>query len=127
MARCVQNKALIVPREQAPDFMVYNDYIHDGYRVNHNSLSRLLFSLLTWHNETINTWTHLLGAILSTYTLFYLLIFSVTDRFKIGREYQYEFPLQLSTLPTFMDTRLIEVETIIESLKNSDQADALYY
>jgi adiponectin receptor len=34
-----------------------------GYRVNFNKKRQALKSLFMWHNELINIWTHLLGAL----------------------------------------------------------------
>ena len=49
---------------ETPQHLIDNDHIKKGYRVNFNSFCCLLKSLFQWHNETINVWTHLIGAIL---------------------------------------------------------------
>lgn len=36
-----------------------NDKIHTGYRINFNSISKLLKSLFMVHNESVNIWSHL--------------------------------------------------------------------
>lgn len=43
-------------------YLADNDYIKTGYRVNH-TVSDALASLFRVHNESINVWTHLIGAI----------------------------------------------------------------
>ncbi|KAL0333986.1 UNVERIFIED_CONTAM: Heptahelical transmembrane protein 1 [Sesamum angustifolium] len=48
---------------QLPDYMKDNEYILDYYRA-HWPLKEALFSLFTWHNETLNVWTHLVGFLL---------------------------------------------------------------
>jgi adiponectin receptor len=55
----------VVPREekQVPEYLIFNRYILSGYRVNFSAKDSLL-SLFTWHNETLNIWTHVLGFIL---------------------------------------------------------------
>ncbi len=49
--------------ENIPEWQKDNNFIRTGYRVN-NSFSDALWSLFAIHNETINIWTHLLGALL---------------------------------------------------------------
>lgn len=60
---------------QIPTWQRDNDYIHTGYRVQYG-WSGALRSLCTLHNETMNVWTHLVGAlsalVLLILTLLYL-------------------------------------------------------
>jgi adiponectin receptor len=49
-----------------------NTSIHTGYRSTSNSLLASLHSLLYLHNESVNIWTHLLGALALTVTGAYL-------------------------------------------------------
>lgn len=48
--------------------LVDNEYIVNGYRIHHNSSAKACKSLCTAHNETVNVWSHMLGAV------FYLVI-----------------------------------------------------
>ena len=50
-------------KEEAHDFLVSNDFILNGYRINYSTWSATLCSLFQLHNETINVWTHFLGFI----------------------------------------------------------------
>jgi adiponectin receptor len=43
-------------------FIADNEFINTGYRYGHD-FSDAFFSIFTLHNETINIWTHLLGAV----------------------------------------------------------------
>ena len=59
--------AFIGTKKQANESGIFSgdyDYIETGYRVNHNSYQDLINSLFTWHNETVNVWSHLIGVIL---------------------------------------------------------------
>ena len=47
--------------EKAP-YGLSNKHIHFGYRKNFNTISHTLKSIFMWHNETVNIWTHLIGA-----------------------------------------------------------------
>jgi adiponectin receptor len=40
-------------------------HIETGYRINYDSNIAILKSLFMVHNEMVNCWTHLIGAILS--------------------------------------------------------------
>jgi adiponectin receptor len=48
-----------------PHWQQDNQYIHSGYRKASYSYSRSWKSILHWHNESVNIWTHLLPAALS--------------------------------------------------------------
>lgn len=55
-------------------WLVYNESIHTGYRINFLSYKRLLFSACRIHNETTNFWSHFLGGLLF---IFFLVYFTV--------------------------------------------------
>lgn len=42
--------------------MIVNNYLMKGYRVGFRTLKEVFKSLFMIHNETMNVWTHLLGA-----------------------------------------------------------------
>jgi len=48
--------------DEAPSYQRSNPYIHTGYRAN-QTWAQCCRSVLQFHNETLNIWTHLLGAI----------------------------------------------------------------
>ena len=51
--------------------MVYNEYIHKGYRINFLSYKRLFVSSCKLHNETTNFWTHFIGGLIFIFLLAY--------------------------------------------------------
>ena len=61
--------------EEAPKFMQDNEYIKTGYLLNCTNLKKTFKSLIMWHNETINIWSHLLGALFFFILIFYTSIF----------------------------------------------------
>ena len=70
-------KSFIGTKKEANDSGIFSgdyDYIDTGYRVNHNSYESLIKSLFTWHNETINVWSHLLGVILFAFLCIVLMV-----------------------------------------------------
>ena len=77
-AKDVEHKiehALHVLWDELPEWRRDNHYIVSGYRPTSNSYKRSLKSIGYLHNETVNIWTHLLGAI--GFTLGGLLLHSV--------------------------------------------------
>ena len=54
-------QAFIGHIKKAPHFLVDNEFIQRGYRINFNSKRRLCRSLFMLHNESVNVWSHLIG------------------------------------------------------------------
>ncbi|CEF68609.1 Adiponectin receptor protein [Strongyloides ratti] len=50
--------------ENLPDWLKDNQFIRSGYRAPSDSIKYVFFSLIQFHNETINIWTHLVGSIM---------------------------------------------------------------
>jgi len=57
-------------KEDASEWHIHNEYIHYGYRTKHDFLD-LTVSCFEYHNETINIWTHIIGALIFGGLLFY--------------------------------------------------------
>lgn len=49
--------------DQVPNYMIDNEYIWRGYRIGFNTHSKIIRSLFILHNESVNVWSHLIGAI----------------------------------------------------------------
>ncbi|KAG9845610.1 hemolysin-III channel protein Izh2, partial [Aureobasidium melanogenum] len=64
--------ALTVLWSDLPSWQQDNHYIHSGYRPASNSFYRSFSSLSYVHNETVNIYTHLLGAVASLVCSIYL-------------------------------------------------------
>lgn len=60
---------------QAPKFLQENEYIRKGYIINCNTFKRALRCLFVFHNESINTWSHLLGSLFFIFLIFYTIFF----------------------------------------------------
>ena len=58
-----------------PEFYKDNEYIKKGYLINCDSIIKAIKSLFCLHNETINIWSHILGAIFFLGLIFYTTIF----------------------------------------------------
>lgn len=62
----------IVNIEDADKWMVDNKYLRSGYRQNFAQISDILKSTFMKHNELLNIWTHLIGAIIFIGIFIYL-------------------------------------------------------
>lgn len=58
-------QALTVLWNDLPKWMQDNSYIQSGYRPQSNSYAKSAASLGYLHNESVNIWTHLIGAIMA--------------------------------------------------------------
>ena len=65
----------LVTYNEAPKHQQDNEYIRKGYLVNCDSMKKITKSLFMIHNETVNVWSHLLGAILIIFLVVYTAIF----------------------------------------------------
>ena len=61
--------------QEAEKFMQDNEYIKEGYILNCTTFKKTLRSLLMIHNETVNVWSHLIGAIFFFFLIWYTTIF----------------------------------------------------
>jgi len=76
--------AWIGKKEEAPEFLLDNEYIERGYRIEHTSVYESILSLFTCHNESVNVWSHLVGSMmfLAGFCIFCCMI--VPQRFRVG-------------------------------------------
>jgi adiponectin receptor len=58
-------QALTLLWNDLPKWMQDNHYVHSGYRPQSNSYARSAKSLGYLHNESVNIWTHLIGALMA--------------------------------------------------------------
>ena len=65
-----QATPIIGDKTSAKSYLVSNEFIEKGYRINYTTWSQTFKSLFEFHNETVNTWTHLVGFLLMVPLLF---------------------------------------------------------
>ncbi len=65
----------IVKIEETPPHLIDNDYIRRGYRINFNNFRSIIRSLFMIHNELINVWSHLIGALIVLTLVFHTAIY----------------------------------------------------
>jgi len=68
----MKNVPHVTTIESAHDWTVDNRYIYHGYRKNFSNFRETIGSLFSAHNELMNIWTHLIGAIIFVVVLVYL-------------------------------------------------------
>ena len=61
--------------EEAPKFIQDNEYIQGGYLLNANTFKKIFKGLFMIHNESVNIWSHLIGAIFFFFMIWYTIIF----------------------------------------------------
>ncbi|KAJ6242205.1 adiponectin receptor protein [Anaeramoeba flamelloides] len=69
----------IVTFPELPKWLRFNHYIHRGYRVRY-TIKKTWKSLFSLHNETLNIWTHFIGAAIFIY--FFVRIFTLETLMK---------------------------------------------
>ena len=61
--------------EEAPKYLQDNEYIKEGYVINCTTFKKTLRSLFILHNESVNVWSHLIGAISFFFLIWYTTFF----------------------------------------------------
>jgi adiponectin receptor len=74
LQRTDKDKPFIGRWEEAREYNRDNEYIKTGYRVNFNKVKHIFQSLFIFHNESINIWSHLLGAVLFVIFVGYIIV-----------------------------------------------------
>ena len=68
-------KPFIGDLDQAPLYLHENIDLIRGYRINYKTKMLATKSIFIIHNETVNVWSHLLGAIFFIYMIFYVIVY----------------------------------------------------
>ena len=55
--------------------MKTNKHVWSGYRINFRSYFNATKSILMIHNETVNVWSHLIGALVFIYLFCYTVVY----------------------------------------------------
>ena len=79
--------AFIGKKDEAPEFLLDNEYIEDGYRIDHDSCCKATKSLFTCHNESVNIWSHLMGSLVMLTFFVILWVILMPERFEVGKQY----------------------------------------
>ena len=98
--------------QEAPEFIQDNEYIKSGYILNCSTFKKTFKSLFICHNETINIWSHLLGALFFFSLIFYTEFF-ITN-----------FNSQLTNIRE--DISLIEKNTECLHTESPNEMDNIY-
>lgn len=64
-----ERKGFIGTADQYIPELVDTEFILTGWRCNYRSKFEVFMTLFKWHNETMNVWTHLLGALLAFFAI----------------------------------------------------------
>lgn len=100
-------------------YLMDNEFIVHGYRLHFNSVKKILKSLFLFHNETINIWTHLIGALIFLILSFYVLF---SGEFSTSALHYETYLTQLRD--EFIQTKetiFTSLESLSIELQNSEQ------
>ncbi len=113
-------KIIIGTFQQSPNFLKDNEYIQNGYVINCFSFKRAIRCLFLFHNETMNTWTHLLGAIFFIFLFIYTIFFI--------KDFKTQLDIIKQDLPLIEQKSLIlyeqfsDTKNIYNSIKNIQES-----
>lgn len=68
------NKSNLLSYEETPDWLKASYLLTHGYRPPTRSCCACASTAFSWHNETLNIWTHGLPIIINAYFCFYFLL-----------------------------------------------------
>ena len=104
-------KAYIGSIEEAPEHIIDNIYIRNGYRINHNTCRSLWKSLFTCHNEFVNVWSHIIGVLVFLTLLVIVCVQVIPNQFwyahQLGKDYA-------SLPPEVQDPIVFTIEKLAE-------------
>ena len=70
--------------------LVDTEFILTGWRCNYRSRFEVFMTLFKWHNETINVWSHYLGALLA-FLIIAIIFFLYPDMMKDATALDHKF------------------------------------
>ena len=70
--------------DEAPKFLQDNEFIKRGYLLNCNTIKKIFKSFFILHNETVNIWSHILGAFFFFSLIWYTIIFITNVKTQIS-------------------------------------------
>jgi len=110
-------KAFIGTKEEAPEFLQDNEFIKNGYRIDHNSCCVAAKSLFTCHNESVNVWSHLIGSVCYLGLFIALCIIIIPKRFETGRDLisEYNSNTTVGLIP-FINGQLTQLQSLTNNL-----------
>lgn len=112
-------KLAIGTYQDAPKFIQDNEYIKFGYILNCNTYSKIFKSLFICHNETVNIWSHLLGAVFFVFLIWYTSSFITNFNSQLAHV-QSEFSLMEQKIQNLNDSNINYKSTkIINNIYNS--------
>ena len=102
--------------EETPQWLIDNLHLKEGYRVGYTCIKSNIKSLFHKHNDVMNIWTHLVGALFFFCFLIYLLVNSTYSASLYG-ELKRDIK-ELSLSEKLQRSYSMNISPMIDSLKN---------
>ena len=110
----IESTVRIGSYKEAPSYLKDNEYIKNGYLLNCHSVKLVLRSLFVFSNESINIWSHLIGAIIAIILIFFTYIY-------ITPSFMKKIPLQqFENIKIKVNETVIPWSTDLELHKNQE-------
>lgn len=87
--------------KEAPEFMQDNGYIRTGYLVNCDTVGKAVKSAFMIHNESVNIWSHFIGALAVAVLIFYTALFVHNYKDQIKEKYTFHLDKFLGELKSY--------------------------
>ena len=101
--------------EEVPDFIKDNEYIKNGYLLNCDSIKKSFKSLFILHNELINIWSHLLGALFFIALIFYSIFFITNYKAQL-KIIKTDLSRTIKNLNTLSNEEKYSIQPLIDSV-----------
>jgi hypothetical protein len=90
MPKLVKNSSCEGSIHDVPSWNKDNEFVVSSYRINHQGLSEIAWSIFKIHNETVNVWSHFLGKLMFI-TAGIVIFFSYPNMHNLGQTGMVEY------------------------------------
>lgn len=114
--------------EDYPKEFFDNEYLRRGYRIGFHTWTEISKSIFMWHNETMNIWSHLIGAIIFLVVALYIGIYypNMDSEGSIMFD-EFQSSTNTATLSEFVNIKINDIEQSFDSNNSMANIENLSY
>ena len=114
--------------EDYPKEFFDNEYLRRGYRIGFHTWTEISKSIFMWHNETMNIWSHLIGAIIFLVVALYIGIYypNMDSEGSIMFD-EFQSSTNTATLSEFVNIKINDIEQSFDSKNSMANIENLSY